>query len=72
MHIVVLRRLRELKIIKPDPKLQDIPIAIITTSKEQRDIDLCASSSACTFITKPVEFEEWIEIMKSTAESWLR
>jgi CheY-like chemotaxis protein len=50
-----------LKLIKSDPQLKDIPIAILTTSKEQRDVDLCVSAGACNFITKPVEFEEWVE-----------
>jgi CheY-like chemotaxis protein len=49
-----------LKVIKSDPQLKEIPVVILTTSREQRDVDFCASAGACNFITKPVEFEEWV------------
>lgn len=58
--------------IKSDPAFQHIPIVILTTSKEQRDVDLTMKSGAESFITKPADFDKWIEIMKSLAESWLR
>ena len=47
-------------VIKSDPLLKDIPVVVLTTSKEQRDVDFCAGAGACNFITKPVEFEEWV------------
>jgi CheY-like chemotaxis protein len=52
-----------LKIIKSDSRLNDIPVAILTTSREQRDVDFCMDLGACRFITKPVEFEDWIKIL---------
>jgi CheY-like chemotaxis protein len=58
--------------IKSDPAFQHIPIVILTTSEEQKDVDLTMRSGASLFITKPADFDEWVEIMKSLAESWLR
>ena len=58
-----------LRVIKSDPRLKDIPVVILTTSKEQRDIEFCASAGACNFITKPVEFEEWVTIITALADT---
>jgi CheY-like chemotaxis protein len=57
-----------LKIIKSDPQLKDIPVVILTTSKEQRDVDFCAGAGACNFITKPIEFEEWVATVTALAD----
>jgi CheY-like chemotaxis protein len=57
--------------IKSDPALQHIPIHILTTSKEERDIAFSMKAGAKSFITKPATFDEWVEIMKSLAERWL-
>ena len=58
--------------IKSAPALQHIPIVILTTSEEQKDEDLTLKAGAESFITKPATFEEWVEMMKSLVESWLR
>jgi CheY-like chemotaxis protein len=57
--------------IKSNPALQRIPIVILTTSEEQRDIAMTIEAGAESFITKPATFDEWVEIMKSLAEHWL-
>jgi CheY-like chemotaxis protein len=51
--------------IKSDPQLQSIPVVILTTSREERDIALCKKAGASALITKPVMFEEWVEVAKS-------
>jgi len=58
--------------IKADPALQHIPIVILTTSEEQKDVDFTMKAGAESFITKPASFDEWVVVMKSLAESWLR
>jgi CheY-like chemotaxis protein len=57
--------------IKSEPALQKIPIVILTTSKEERDIAFTIRAGADSFITKPATFNEWVEIMKSLAGRWL-
>jgi len=54
-----------LREIKSDPVLESIPIVILTTSSEERDIELCKKLGAASFITKPVDFGEWVKIMES-------
>ena len=55
--------------IKAEPALKHIPIVILTTSKEQKDIAFSMQARATKFITEPVTFDGWIEVMKSMAES---
>jgi CheY-like chemotaxis protein len=57
--------------IRSDPVLQDIPIVVLTTSEEERDIEFSMKTGADSFITKPVTFNEWVEKMKSLAKCWL-
>ena len=58
--------------IKAKPALQHIPIIILTTSKEQKDIAFSMKAGAELFITKPATFDEWVEMIKSLEENWLR
>ncbi len=58
--------------IKAEPALRHIPIVILTTSNEEKDVAFTLEAGAEAFITKPATFDEWVEIMKSLAERWLR
>ena len=58
--------------IKAEPALQNIPIIILSTSQVQKDVAFCMKAGAQSFISKPATFDEWVEIMKSLAENWLR
>jgi CheY-like chemotaxis protein len=58
--------------IKAEPALQHIPIIILTTSKEEKDIAFSMKAGAKSFITKPATFDEWVGVMKSLAERWLK
>jgi CheY-like chemotaxis protein len=60
-----------LKEIKSNPDFQSIPVIILTTSSEKRDMESSKKSGADYFITKPGTFSEWIEIMRSLADRWL-
>jgi CheY-like chemotaxis protein len=54
-----------------EPTLRHIPIVILTTSQEEKDISFAMQSGATLFVTKPATFDEWVEMMKSLAEYWL-
>jgi CheY-like chemotaxis protein len=60
-----------LKEIKSNPRLLNIPIVIFTTSKEEKDKCFVMKAGADLFITKPSNYEEWVQIMASLAERWL-
>lgn len=59
-----------LKEIKSDPKLQNIPIVIFTTSKAEEDVYRSYQLGSNSFITKPVTFESLISVMKTLGTYW--
>jgi len=51
--------------IKQDPDLSTITLAVVTTSDAARDIEMCHELGANLFITKPLDFEEYIAAINS-------
>lgn len=60
-----------LREIRADPALQCIPIIILTTSKEDREVSRSYALGANSFITKPVSFEGLVEIVRAIGRYWL-
>jgi CheY-like chemotaxis protein len=50
--------------IKSDPQLREIPILILSTSKEERDIALSRETGASSFLSKPADFEKFAEMLE--------
>ena len=59
-----------LREIKSHADLQDIPIVIFTTSKAEEDIYRSYKLGVNSFITKPVTFENMIEVMQALGKYW--
>lgn len=59
-----------LKEIKADPKLKQIPIVVLTTSKAEEDIIRTYDLGVNSFVTKPVTFEGLVEVMKTITKYW--
>jgi CheY-like chemotaxis protein len=60
-----------LKEIKSFPAFRDIPVVVLTSSREEKDIVFSREMGANSFITKPVKFDHWIQMMTCLAEKWL-
>lgn len=58
--------------IKKDPKLRQIPVVVLTTSKAEEDIYHTYDLGVNSFITKPVSFESLVNIIKILIEYWFR
>jgi CheY-like chemotaxis protein len=56
--------------IKSDPKLRDIPVVVLTTSRAEEDIARAYSLGANSYITKPVKFAALVEVMKAIRKYW--
>jgi CheY-like chemotaxis protein len=57
--------------IKSDPNLQNIPVVVLTTSKEEEDIHRSYQLHANSYVTKPVTFESLVKVIRSIGQYWL-
>ena len=60
-----------LKEIKQDPELKRIPVVILTTSRSEQDILKTYESHANCYISKPVDLEEFLRVVRSINDFWL-
>ncbi len=57
--------------IKDDPELKSIPVVVLTTSSAETDILRSYSLHANCYITKPVDLEQFVRVVRSIDEFWL-
>jgi two-component system response regulator len=60
-----------LKELKADPELKAIPVVILTTSQQEEDMVKGYGLGAASFITKPVNFEGLVNLMKALGKYWI-
>lgn len=60
-----------LKVIRGDPKLRDIPVVILTTSRADQDVLQSYDLGVNSFISKPVTFSGLVEAMNVLGRYWL-
>ena len=60
-----------LKELKSDPDLKGIPVVILTTSQQEEDMVKGYGLGAASFITKPVNFEGLVDLMKALGKYWV-
>ncbi len=61
-----------LRQIKSEPELQAIPVVVLTTSSDYRDVDACYSAGANSYIQKPVDLTGFFQSIAKMAEYWFR
>ena len=57
--------------IKTDPKTRSVPVVILTSSKENPDIQKCYDLGANSYIVKPVNFDGFAQAIKNLGFYWL-
>ena len=57
-----------LQAIKSDPELASIPVVILTTSEAEEDVLRSYSLHANAYVTKPVDFERFIQVVRQIDE----
>lgn len=53
-----------LKQLKSDAKMRAIPIVVLTSSRESKDLETCYQLGVNAYVVKPVKFMEFIEAVK--------
>lgn len=59
-----------LRFVKADPHLRAIPVVVLTTSDDERDIEDCYALGANSYIVKPVDFPGFIKAVQSLRQYW--
>lgn len=50
---------------------KDIPVVMLTSSEDDADINKSYAEKANSYITKPVGFDEFLDVIKSIEDFWL-
>jgi two-component system, response regulator len=61
---------RVLAIIKGDNELRKIPVVVLTTSSDERDIEECYQLGANTYIQKPVDLDGLFAAVQRLKDYW--
>jgi CheY-like chemotaxis protein len=56
--------------LKADPVLKQIPVVVLTTSKDERDVDACYKAGASSYIQKPVDLDGFIKAIERLNGYW--
>lgn len=56
--------------IKADHELKDIPVVILTTSKDEEDIVRSYKSHANCYVSKPVDMRQFEKVVRSIEDFW--
>lgn len=57
--------------IKATPDLAEIPVVVLTTSDAEEDVLRAYRLHANCYITKPVDFKQFLKVVKTIEEFWL-
>lgn len=57
--------------LKGDPELRRVPVVVLTTSADQRDVDGCYLAGANSYIQKPVDLAGFRAAMRTLRDYWL-
>lgn len=63
--VELLRALRE------NPATRSLPVVVLTSSREERDLAECYRLGANSYIVKPVDFEQFTEAVRHLGLYWL-
>lgn len=63
--------LEVLRRVKADQRTRNIPVAVLTSSKEDRDVIASYDLGANSFVSKPVDFDEFAKVVSELGLYWL-
>ena len=58
--------------IKQDPVLKKIPVIMLTTSSNQKDIDLAYENHSNSYVKKPLDMDEFLAAILKIEDFWLQ
>lgn len=67
----MLNGIEVLKLIKKDRSFDKIPVIMMTSSRDTRDLDECYENGANSFVVKPVNISDFIDVVKKVGQYWI-
>jgi two-component system, response regulator len=61
-----------LRTLRASPRTATVPVVVLTSSAESREVTQCYQAGANSCVRKPVEFREFIETVRTLGRYWLR
>lgn len=62
--------LEVLRVLQADADLRVIPVVVLTSSRESRDLDECYRLGVNAYVVKPVQFHEFVEAVRRIGVFW--
>ena len=56
--------------IRADPALNGIPVVVMTASDDEQDLRSCEQLGVDAYITKPVDLDKFIDLVRQLKNSW--
>ncbi len=60
-----------LEAVKQDPRLQALPVVVLSTSSSRRDVEHCYQLGANGYLTKPIQYATFEAKLRLTVQYWL-
>lgn len=70
LNLIRLNGIQVLEKVRNDIRLQHIPVIILTTSQQERDVTRAYNSGACSYVVKPSGIEPFTKILRAIEEYW--
>ncbi len=62
--------LEVLRQVKGDPVLKGVPVVVMTSSREDRDLNTCYELGVNAYVVKPVKFQAFVEAVQQVGAFW--
>ena len=72
LKLIKVSGLEVLKRLRAHPRTSIVPVVVLTTSTEDRDVVACYSHGANSYIPKPVNFDDFVEQINHLSRYWLK
>lgn len=59
-----------LKRMRADEKLKPVPVVVLTSSRESKDLEECYKHGVNAYVVKPVQFQEFVDAVKDLGVFW--
>ncbi len=56
--------------LRADPALRFVPVVVLTSSREEPDLQRCYELGTNAYVVKPIDFQEFVEVIKQIGLFW--